>query len=282
VLRLPQSTVSRHLRVLSDEGWLASRADGTSRFYRLNPRLDAGAERLWAVLREQLEVEKATLEDETRAVHVIRERLSPAQRFFASSAEHWDGLREELFGTRVELRALLTLLDPSWVIGDLGCGTGAISEAIAPHVARVIAVDDASGMLTLARRRLRDHLNVELRQGDLAALPIDDAQLDVAVLSLVLHYLPEPARALAEAWRVLRPAGRLLVVDMSAHEREEYREQMGHVWLGFTAEQMNEWLRDVGFEHVRIESMTAEPDSNGPQLFTATARRQDGNNNGRA
>jgi ArsR family transcriptional regulator len=275
VLRLPQSTVSRHLRVLTDEGWLASRPAGTTRYYRLAARLDPSAAKLWGAVREELEAQDASEADEARALQVIRERLTPAQQFFASSAGHWDALREELFGARLELRALLALLDPAWVAGDLGCGTGAVSEALAPNVARVIAVDAASGMLALARRRLRDHENVELRQGELEALPIEDGALDVAVLSLVLHYLPEPGRALAEAARVVRAGGRVLVVDMSAHEREEYRERMGHAWLGFAPEQMHEWLHDVGFEAVRLQELAVEPEAKGPRLFTATARRRD-------
>ena len=275
VLRLPQSTVSRHLRVLTDEGWLASRPSGTSRYYRLAGRLDPSAAKLWGAVREELESQAASEADEARARQVIRERLTPAQQFFAASAGHWDTLREELFGARLELRTLLALLDPAWVVGDLGCGTGAVSEALAPNVARVIAVDSASGMLALARRRLREHGNVELRQGELESLPLEDDALDVAVLSLVLHYLPEPERALAEAARVVRAGGRLLVVDMSAHEREEYRERMGHVWLGFAPEQMEQWLEDVGFEGVRLTPLEAEPEAKGPRLFTATARRRD-------
>lgn len=275
VLRLPQSTVSRHLKVLLEEGWLTGRAEGTSRHYRLTPALDGSAARLWAAVREELESQPESVADEARAVQVIRDRLTPAQRFFAAEAEQWDALRSELFGARLELRALLALLDPEWVVGDLGCGTGAVSEALAPNVARVIAVDNAGGMLALARRRLREHGNVELRQGELESLPIEDGELDVAVLSLVLHYLPEPERALAEAARVVRPGGRLLVVDMSAHEREEYRERMGHVWLGFAPEPMEQWLGDVGFENVRLTPLAVEPEAKGPRLFTATARRRD-------
>ena len=107
-------------------------------------------------------------------------------------------------------------------------------------------------MLQAARRRLRDAANVELRRGELEALPIDDGELDAATLMLVLHHLPDPAAVLAEAHRVLKPGGRLLICDMLPHDREEYRQQMGHVWLGFGEDQIRRLLANAGFEKVRV------------------------------
>ena len=129
--------------------------------------------------------------------------------------------------------AALGFLDEDWTAGDLGCGTGQLAAALAPFVRQVIAVDQSKAMLAAARRRLGGLDNVELRQGDLEALPIEDGELDAAALYLVLHYAVEPARVLAEARRALRSGGRLLVVDMIPHDREEYRQQMGHLWTGF-------------------------------------------------
>ena len=118
---------------------------------------------------------------------------------------------------------------------------------LAPHVGTVIAVDGSADMLQAARARLADLANVEVRRGALEALPIDDGQLDVAVLALVLHHLPDPARALAEAGRVLAPGGRVLIVDMLPHDRTDYQAQMGHVWLGFGEAQIRRWLDAAGF-----------------------------------
>ena len=115
--------------------------------------------------------------------------------------------------------------------------------------------------------------NVDLRQGDLESLPIEDGMLDAAMLSLVLHYSPDPAKALTEVARVVKPGGRLLVVDMLPHEREEYQQQMGHVWLGFSEKQLSRFLTSAGFGDIRVRPLPADPDAKGPALFAAVAVR---------
>ena len=272
--RLPQSTVSRHLKVLADEGWVTVRADGASRYYRLAARQEAPARQLWDVVREQVAAEVDSAEDEARAQEALAQRRTRSQAFFASAAGQWDAVRRELFGVRAELPALLDLLEGTWTVGDLGCGTGQVTETLAPVVARVIAVDESREMLAAARGRLSAHDNVELRQGPLEALPIEVGALDAAVMMLVLHHLVDPARALREAARVLRTGGRLLVVDMAEHGREEYRERMGHVWLGFGAAQMTAWLEEAGFEMVRVRRLPSDPEAKGPLLLAASGTRR--------
>jgi SAM-dependent methyltransferase len=269
-VQLPQSTVSRHLKLLSDEDWLITRSEGPSRYYRLAPRLESTAKRLWLVVRSDLAQQPEAAQDEARAAQVLSERRTRSQEFFSSTAGQWDALRSDLFGAHAGLAGLLGLLAEDVVIGDLGCGTGAVSAELAPYADRVIAVDESRAMLSAARRRLHDHVNVELRAGALEALPIDDGVLDAAVMSLVLHYVPEPVAALSEARRALKPGGRLVVVDMMAHGRAEYREAMGHVWQGFTEEQVRAWLAECGFERVRWRGLAAEPGAKGPVLFVAT------------
>jgi SAM-dependent methyltransferase len=272
-LQLPQSTVSRHLKTLGDEGWLSTRSEGPSRFYRMSTRLDGTSRRLWAVVREELARRPESAGDEARAQQVLAARRTRSQEFFSTAAGQWDAVRAELFGARGGLAGLLALLGDDVIIGDLGCGTGAGAAELAPFAGRVIAVDESKAMLSAARRRLQPFGNVELRHGALESLPLGNDELDAALLSLVLHYVPEPALALAEACRALKPGGRLVVVDMLQHGRAEYREQFGHVWQGFGEAQVRGWMEEAGFTGVRWHGLAPDPSAKGPVLFAASARK---------
>ena len=275
VLQLPQSTVSRHLKTLLDAGWVTSRREATSRYYTLTlDARSAARRRLWTLLREQVGTSSAAEQDARRLQSVLQGRQAKSREFFESAAGQWDKLRAELFGGASYLQALPALLDPRSTVGDLGCGTGQVASALSPFVARVIAVDRSGEMLQAARRRLRDSANVDIRRGDLEALPIDDAELDAATLMLVLHHVPGPAEALREAARALRPGGRLVICDMLPHDREEYRQQMGHVWLGFGDEQITGLLAEAGFGDIRVVALPTNTNARGPALFVASAARQ--------
>jgi ArsR family transcriptional regulator len=275
VLQMPQSTVSRNLKTLSDDDWVTSRRDGTSRFYTMPvDDLDSAAKRLWPIIREQVASTTGAGQDDRRLRGVLTRRRAKSQEFFATAAGGWDHLRGELFGDEFFLWAVLGLIDPALVVGDLGCGTGQLTETVAPYVRRVISVDGSTDMLDAARHRLVGAKNVELRQGELESLPLDSGELDVAMLSLVLHYSPSPARALSEVGRVVRKGGRVLVVDMLPHDRQEYQQQMGHVWLGFSEKQISRFLTGAGFGEVRVRMLPADPDAKGPALFAAIALKQ--------
>ncbi len=274
VMRLPQSTVSRHLKLLADEGWVSVRAEGTSNRYRAALReLDPAARQLWQLVSGEIAQAPAAKQDATRLRSVLAERSTRSREFFATSAGQWDRLRSELFGARAELGALPALLDDGWTVGDLGCGTGQVAASLAPFVRQVMAVDGSAPMLSAARKRLEPFRNVEIRRGELEALPLEDGSLDAAVLSLALHLAPEPARVLAEAARVLRPGGKLLIVDMMPHDRTDFVESMGHLWPGFDAESIGAWGRDAGFASVSYHPLSADPAAKGPTLFAAVLRR---------
>ena len=272
IVQLPQSTVSRHLKALVDAGWAAARSEGTSHLYALTrDDLDAPALRLWRLVREQIAPTPSAIEDQRRLQRILADRRSATQEFFTSSAAQWDRVRSELFGDHLHLAALGALADERWVVGDLGCGTGQMSATLAPFVTRVIGVDQSSAMLQTARKRLHGIDNIDLRRGELEALPIDDGRLDAALMVLVLHHAPDPEVAMREMARVLRPGGRALVVDMLPHDRENYR-QMGHVWLGFGHEQIRRLMATAGFEDVRIVALPPDARAKGPALFVSTAR----------
>jgi ubiquinone/menaquinone biosynthesis C-methylase UbiE/DNA-binding transcriptional ArsR family regulator len=275
IMQVPQSTASRHLKALTDGGWISSRGEGTSHLYTMTRgELDGSARRLWLLVREQIAAYPAAAHDQRRLQTALADRRTKSQEFFASSAGQWDRLRDELFGDRFHLAALGALCDGAWIVGDLGCGTGQVSAALAPFVARLVAVDTSAAMLHAARKRLHGVENVDLRRGDLEALPIDDDQLDAATMMLVLHHLAEPARALAEAARVLKPGGRLVLVDMQPHDREGYRQQMGHVWLGFAHDHIAALLDYSGFDTIRVVPLPPDPKAKGPGLFVASARKR--------
>ena len=258
--------------MLADDGWLGSWRDGTSRRYRLEvERLQPAARRLWQLVGELIRGLPAARQDRDRLASVLAERRTRSREFFSSTAGEWDRVRRELFGAGAETLPLLGLLDPRWVVGDLGCGTGQTAAAVAPFVARLIAVDESEKMLAAARRRLASHHHAEARRGSLEALPIADGALDAALLILVLHHLADPPAVLAEVARALAPGGRLLVVDMLPHDRERYRQEMGHLWLGFAPEQLGGWLADAGFAPPRLVPLPPDPEAKGPNLFAATA-----------
>lgn len=273
VLQLPQPTVSRHLKTLASDGWVEARAEGRNRHYRLAAGLDEPARSVWAIVQGEVETDPTYAADAERARAVLRERRLRSSAYFAESAGEWDGVRAELFGSATGLAPLLGLLEPGWTVGDLGVGTGALAARLAPFAERVIGVDRSQEMLEAAGARLADTRNVELRRGELESLPLDDAEVDLAILALVLHYVVDPPAVLGEVRRALADGGRLLLLDMRPHDRgREYADEMGHVWAGFERERIEWWLLEAGFRDVRTTDLPPDPEAKGPLLFLSSAR----------
>jgi ArsR family transcriptional regulator len=272
VLQLPQSTVSRHLKSLLDRGWVEVRPDRTRRLYHAAvDRLDPAAQSLWHLARQELEQTSARRLDRARLRSVLARQRSRSQAFFDESSDRWDSIRDELFGRDFYLFAVAGMVPPDCIVADLGCGTGTVTEALAPFAARVVGVDNSAPMLELARLRLDRFDNVELRMGDIGSLPLEDSEVDFATLILVLHNLEHPHAAIGEAARCLKPGGRILIVDMLPHDRAEYRRERGHLWLGFSEPAINEYLAGAGFGVDRFHALPPAPEAKGPNLFAATA-----------
>ena len=277
VVQLPQSTVSRHLKVLADGGWIAKRTEGTAAFYRLTiDDLPTSSRGLWLAVRDLIkspDAKKSGMdgeEDLRRLASVLAERREDSLGYFGRLAGQWDDVRTELFGSRFTPLGLLSLLSREWVVADLGCGTGNASELLAPLVKRVIAVDQSQPMIVAAKKRLEGVKNVEFLEGELTKLPLKDASVDVAVCFLVLHHVEKPGDAVREMRRIVRPGGTALVVDMVEHDRAIYRHSMGHRWLGFSTEQMNTFMAAAGFERARYAALVSDPGAKGPGLFACT------------
>jgi len=279
ILDLPQSTTSRHLKQLSDDGWLEAQRDGTSRLYRFAEHLTEPQRALWDLVRGGMKDTSWVERDDEQLAQVMAARRARSEAFFANAAENWDNLRDELFGQQLELAVVPALLAPTTVVADLGCGTGRLSASVAPFVERVWSVDNSDAMLGAAGERLAGHRNVELRQGALEKLPVPSQCVDVAVMCMVLHYIPEPLRALSEAARILKPNGRLVIVDIRTHDREDFRTSLGHVWSGFGEDQLKQWLTQAGLRPIRSHvapKVGAGSASHGrPEVFTQTSYKLD-------
>lgn len=274
IVQTPQSTVSRHLKALTDSGWLARRTEGTATLYQLLlDELPAVARDVWLAVRERSAPSAISEQDDRRLAAVLAERRTDSRSFFGRIGGEWDEVRRELFGKGFTPDALLALLDPTWTVADLGCGTGDAAERLAPFVRRVIAVDQSDAMLDAARRRLSTFPNIEYITGELERLPLPAESLDAAVAILVLHHLTGPAVALSEIRRVLKPGGVALIVDMTAHHHEEYRRTMGHKHLGFTPGTLESLLADAGFADIRTGPLPTDPEARGPGLIVASGRR---------
>ena len=272
IVQLPQSTVSRHLKVLSSEGWTNSRRLGTAHLYRLRiDELQPPARKLWLLAREQSDAWPAVEQDRLRLARVLAERSAESQAFFSSAAGQWDKLRGELYGESFSLHAMLALLPSDWTVVDLGCGTGQVADALAGHVKQVIGIDNNAAMLKAAAKRTASRTNVDLRRGELSALPIEAATCDAAVIVLVLTYVPDVAAVLTEARRILKPTGKLVIVDLLKHDRDDFRRQLGQATPGFSPPQLTAMLATAGFAGAVITFVPPESSARGPALFVASA-----------
>jgi len=193
VVQLPQSTVSRHLKILSDVGFLQKRADGTATLYRLTmDDLEPGSRELWQAVALQMDADLMAQDDLRRMKDVLAERRTDSLSFFGRVAGEWDQVRQQLFGSQFTARALLAFLPSHWVVADLGCGTGNGAELLAPYVREVIAIDQSRPMLDAARKRLAGIENVRFVAGPAEAVPLADATVDAAPSRMMLHHVPNP------------------------------------------------------------------------------------------
>lgn len=258
VLEQSQPRVSRHVGILVDARLAERRREGSWVFLRMaggvegaSPMAEAVARLLAMAEREDPDFASQCEEDRRKLSSIRSSREQSAQSYFARHAEEWDDLRRLHSPDRLVEEALEQALGaaPLGSLLDIGTGTGRMAELFAPKAERITALDKSLDMLRIARAKLQ-HLpaeQVELVQGDFAALPFAAHQFDTVVLHQVLHFAQDPERALAEAARVTRPGGRIAIVDFAAHEHEELRERHAHARLGFTDRQLKGLLSDAGF-----------------------------------
>lgn len=254
VLGQSQPRVSRHVRILADAGLTARRREGSWVFLALAE--DPRNEPLLAAI-EQVSGEWAE-EDAARLAQVRAERAQAAERYFEAHADDWDAIRS-LYVPEQQVEAAMAAMLGAQPVGrlvDLGTGTGRMLEVFGAAAVRALGVDRSPEMLRLARAKLSEAVpSAELRQGDLTALPLADAIADTVILHQVLHFVPQPAAALAEAARLVGDAGRMLIVDFAPHEREELRVRDAHQRLGFSDRQIAGWLKAGGLDLVEVKQL---------------------------
>ncbi len=276
VLQTPQSTVSRHLKTLADQGWVKSRRRGTAHLYRtLLDELDDPARQLWLVARGQTDDWATIRQDSLRLKRRLAQRdtAAAARSFFSGKAGAWDDLRQRFYGHGWEQAAHLALLPADYTVADLGCGTGQTLAAVAPHVRRVIGVDNNAAMLAAAKQRVKGAANIDLRSGELDDLPLSNGEADAAVLSLVLSYLDDFADVLAEMSRVLDAGGRAVIVDLLPHDRDDFRRELGQLRPGVAEAELQAALAAANLTLTTYQPQP--PDGEGPALFVASAVKED-------
>ncbi len=267
VLGLPQSTVSRHLKPLRDTGLLETRRDGTSIFYR---RGEAFADPLLArFVDDQVQKLANAPEDRASVRRVLDLRKKKSREFFDRIAGSYGTLTEPGGGWP----ALASGLAAGFAdrdVADLGSGEGALTLLLARYVAKVTAVDASPEMLRLVEEKaaeadLSDRVTVA--EGDIESIPLPDASVDAAFLSQSLHHAARPVQALAEAARILKPGGVLIVLDLAKHEQEWVREQWADQWLGFEETELEQWFTAAGLTVTRMERLPGST----PDLVVLTA-----------
>ena len=261
-LELPQPTVSRHLKILLQHNWVSRQIVGNSARYRFQPSLIGDTKlELWSVVSEQTAA--AFPEDELRLRSVLLVRRPNSSSFFQRIGANWSSLRRDMFGERYLLPTLLAALGGDQTVVDVGCGTGEVCAALAAASKRVIGIDASAEMLQLAANRNSHFKNVELQLGAAESLGLAENCADTVLAMLVLHHTINPQKCMSEFHRVLRPGGRLVILDMTAHHHHSYRESMGHKHLGFTSEM----LQHKDLELLRWEQLEQPDSALGPQLF---------------
>jgi ubiquinone/menaquinone biosynthesis C-methylase UbiE/DNA-binding transcriptional ArsR family regulator len=273
ILTMGQSSISTHLSQLKQAGLVEDRRTGKNNLYRLSANNASGVVASLLEASRKEVGEAAT--DQAAMRRVVKKRQDKMRAFFNSMAgrlgkdyvpgKSWKSLAE----------AFLLLIPPA-VIADLGAGDGSFSLLLAQHAVRVIAVDSSEKMLDVAREQAARNgiTNADFRLGDMEELPIDDASVDIVFFSQSLHHAAHPERAVREAGRILRAAGRIVILDLAKHRFEEARELYADEWLGFNEAEMDSMLASAGFLDIHASVVDRDPDAPQFQTLLAVATKQ--------
>jgi SAM-dependent methyltransferase len=255
IIDMIQSGISRHLKILMESGLITSRRDGSFIYYSAveSENLDP----LHAMLDTHLASNKTCLKDLEKSAQMITIRHDRTKRFFKTVAPQWDRLKKEVLGD-FNLNARISgMLPAHGHIADLGCGTGELLEVLSGREdGKLIGIDSSPEMLEQARLRLSGFENTELRLGEVEHLPMRNKEIDTAVMSMVLHHIPQPKQPIHEVRRALKPGGLFILADFNKHKNEGIKQIIGGEWLGFQPDDIIGWLTQEGFDEITNESFT--------------------------
>ncbi len=258
-LKMPQSSVSRHLKPLRDSGLLETRRDGTSVYYRRGPVFQDAA--FAQLLSEKLAELRGASRDRAAVDRVLDQRRRESTKFFDKIAGRYGSLTEPGGGWQ-GLAAALAAGFSGKTVADIGCGEGDLTLLLARFAKRVTAIDLSAQMLRVVQERSVEAGvagRVTVETGDLEKLPLKAGCKDAVFVSQVLHHATRPGRAIREAARVLKPGGQMVLLDLSRHDQEWVREEWADQWLGFDETELRGWLKDAGLE-VKIFQTLAGPE----------------------
>ena len=252
VVESVQSSVSRNLAILREAGFVQDRKEGTSVYFSARQPMLEPAREVFRSLQSRLADVPEVKRDQIRLAETKRRRLQRSRSYFESVAGDWERIRRSYFDDRVTSLAIEKLLPRNLTLADIGCGTGSLTFELARFADKVIGVDLSQEMLRRARAGATERTleNVEFRQGDVLKLPLDAHSVDAAFCVMVLHFLPDPERAVSGLCRIVRPGGSVILVDLVEHKQEWMREQMAHRRLGFDRAAIEKWFHNAGAESV--------------------------------
>ena len=288
ILGQSQPRISRHLKLLADAGLIERHPEGSWVFYRAADKGPA-AEICADIISRLDERDTVLVRDRARLDALRREHATSAREYFSRHAANWDEIRSLHANDDAIEAAILEAAGPGPfdLMVDLGTGTGRMLEILSDRFLRGIGIDVSHDMLNYARSRIEREgiANVQVRFGDIYNLALDDGSADCVIVHQVLHFLDDPVRAIEEAGRILKPGGRLIVVDFAPHQLEFLRDQHAHRRLGFSGEQMDQWFAEAGIAPERAISFDAADEAANDRLTVSLwlgSARADGRRNNTA